>query len=371
MSANPKIFIEDNNRYEVIYFSNIEKLRFTYYINGDLSLSSLNIVAEQQNIPPWIYESVFYDKKHTPSRSREFFYDGTVRTLYYEYSDKNDKVNIRQKLDYDKAHKLQDTVLLCNEEDKAVMDTKLPLGSYIQSFVIDLKKAYRDSEFETTMTNQKLTLKKAYRHCDELSIDGFNVWYLPTVKEMLTLSTNTPNRQENNTFVYIKKEYLKVLPQVKNVNDLTFWTSNLSVEDGYELGEIISFAYSLDELENAPLDLSSDKMTKHFVLCKKADDVINIRWKNDKFLSIYGNNFRLSSKLKFIGSFNLEDKKPKVIDYKNSEAYFPLKNFLLIVDNDKILYILDLSKRKKIADIKLNSDKKLYLKQLKNVVKSL
>jgi hypothetical protein len=369
--TKPKIFIEENNLYEVIYINKSEKLSFSYYMNNDLSISSLYITIEQQSIPVWTQDSVFNDTKLTPSRSREIFYDGVVRTLYYEYSEKNTKVNIRQELDYDEIYKLQKTILLCNEEDQKIINTELPLSSYIQSFVMNLKKTYRNSVFETTITNQKFTLNEAYKHCNSLSEDGFSVWYLPTVKELLTLSTNVTNKQENNTSIYIKKEYLKVLPQIKNVEDLSFWTSNLSIESGYELGEIISFAYSLDELENSPLDLSSDKNSKHFVLCKKADDVINIRWEDDKFLSIYGNNFRLSPKLKFIGSFNLEDNKPEIIDYKNSEAYFPLKNFLLITYDNKILYILDLNKQKKIKQIKLYNNKKLYLKQIKTNLFSL
>jgi len=369
--AKPQVFLEEDNIYEIIYFSKREKLKFTYYIDNNSKLSNLYIMIEQQGIPVWTQENVFYERKLTPSRSREIFYDGTERILYYEYSKKNDKVNIRQELDYDEAYKLQETILLCNEEDQAIINTKLPISSYIQDFVINLKKSYRNSIFETSITNQKFTLQQAYKHCDSLSEDGFSIWYLPRVKDLFTLSTNNANQQENNTSIYIKKEYLKILPQVKNVEDLSFWTSNLSIEDGYELGEIVSFAYNLDELENSPLDLSSDKNTKHFVLCKKAEDVINIRWEDDKFLSIYGNNFRISPELKLIGSFDLEDKEPKIMDYKNCEAYFPLKDFLLLTYNGKILYILDLEKKEKVAKIILHKNQKLYLKQIKTRLLSL
>ena len=363
--TKPKIFIGENNLYKVTYINKGEKLTFSYYMNNYSSISNLYILIEQQSIPIWTQDSVFYDAKLTPSRSREIFYDGVVRTLYYEYSKKNTKVNIHQELDYDEAYKLQETILLSNEEDKKIINTHLPLSSYIQSFVMELREIYRNSIFETTMTNHKFTLNEGHKYCDSLSEDGFSVWYLPRVRELLSLSTNIANKQENNTYIYIKKEYLKVLPQVKDVKDLSFWTSNLSIENGYELGEIVSFAYSLNGLENSPLDLSSDKSSKHFVLCKKANDVINIRWEDDKFLSIYGNNFRLSPKLKFIGSFNLEDNKPEIVDYKNSEAYFPLKDFLLVTYDNKILYILDLNKQKKITQIILHNNKKLYLKQIK------
>ena len=229
-------------------------------------------------------------------------------------------------------------------------------------------KTFKNTLFEKETIDKKFTQEEAFKRCDSLSVDGQSVWYLPTFKDMLSLSSNKPLKMENNISVYIKKDYFQILPKVKTSDDLTFWTSNLTVENGYELGEIVSFAYSFNELENAPIDLSSDKRSKHFVICKKSDDVINIKWEDNKFLSIFGNNFRLSKKLKFIGSFDLEDKSPKIIDYKNSEAYFPLKNFLLILSDKNILYILDLENRKFISKIRIKKGEILYLLDLKKLI---
>ncbi len=231
-------------------------------------------------------------------------------------------------------------------------------------------KIKNDLDFATVSKEKKFTLKEAYEKCDSLCINGESVWYLPTLKDMLTLSSNQAVNTENNISVYIKKEYLRLLPKVDNAEKLTFWTSNITIEAGYELGEIVSFAYSFDELENAPLDLSSDKKDKHFVLCKRADDTINIKWGEKNFISIYGNNFRLSKELRFIGSIDLDDKTPKIIDYKNSQAYFPLKNFLLILYKEDTLYILDLEKRRMVSKIDLKMLKHLYLKEIKKAIKS-
>ena len=219
-----------------------------------------------------------------------------------------------------------------------------------------------------SMKDKKLTLSKARKSCDNLSINGKSVWYLPTTKDILVLSTDTPCKLDDNITVYIKKEYLKLLPTVKNAQELTYWTSDLEIEDGYKLGNIISFAYSFSELQNSPLDLSSDKKERHYIVCKKANGVINIKWKQDKFISIYKNNFRLPSNLALVGSFDLKDKNSTTINLENPKIHFPLKRFLLVAE-DKKIYILDLKKEQYVTKMEL-SNKIIHLKDIKEKIKS-
>ena len=367
MKTKPLISIKEGNLYEVIYTQNGEKITFSYVMNAQGSLHSLFIILTQFDVPVWIQENTLYSDSLTPGISREIFYSGLIITSYYQHSKDIDGINIRKIIDYDEMYHVQNTTLLCHEEAQSFINTQLPLATYIQHKIMVIEKDYRDTTFDRSLSIERFTLQEAYEHCDALSIDAISVWYLPTRKELLELSSNQPSTLENNTSVYIKKEYLDIVPKVKNSDDLTFWTSNLSIIDGYELGEIISFAYSFDELENAPLDLSSDKKSKHFVWCKKADDVINIVWE-DKFLSLYGNNFRLSLGLKFLASFDIDDDPNHMIDCNNDEAYFPLKNFLVLSDATT-LYILDLQRKNLIVKSAIPKDKKVSLKNLIQKIK--
>jgi len=348
----PKIYIEENNAYEIIYNTKNEKLTFYYILSSENSAfysSSVMIFLSQKDLPVWSQRTEFNLDNFKPITKEINFYEGTKQTIIYTYSD-NNSVSIYEQFSYDDTFDIQPVILLANEEDKRLLNTSYPLISYIQGYILKLTEQYRNSKFEKTISSQKYTLKEAEEHCDNLSIDGHVVWHLPREKDLLSLSTNTPIKQSNGNKVFIEKEYVNALPYVKNSKELTFWTSNLEIVDDYELGRVFSFAYSLDELQKIPIDLAVDKKTKHYVICQKAQNPINIRWENGNFISIFGNNFRLATELKLIGSFDMDDKEPKTIDYKNGEAYFPLKDFLIVNQNNKILYILDLEKRKKVGN---------------------
>ncbi len=369
-NIKPKIYIEENNSYEIIYNTSNEKLTFYYVLSpkeATFYSSSVMIFLSQNDLPVWSQKTTFRLKDTKPLMKEINFYEGTRQTIDYTYSD-NNQVSKYEQFSYDDTFDIQPAVLLSNEEDKRLLNTSYPLISYIQNHILKLTEKYRNSKFEATISSQKYTLKEAEEHCDYLSIEGYNVWHLPREKELLSLSTNTALKLPNNNQVFIKKEYLHALPHVKNSKELTFWTSNLEVVGDYELGKIVSFAYSLDELQNAPLDLASDKKTKHYVICQKAQNPINIRWKNGNYISIFGNNFKTSPSLKLIGSFDDDDKESKIVDYKNGEVSFPLKKFLIVNQNNKILYILDLEKKEKIGSIKLKKNEKISLKQIKKSI---
>ena len=358
------ITLKENNLYEIQYNLENEQLRFYYYIDATstkkaIYLSNLYILLEQKSIPVWTQETKFFYEDTTlttfaqPYQSKEIFYNGTIKKTQYQYKDK--KINEYQKLSFDKAYRLQPVVLLAYEEYKAIIDTKQLFTSYIQSVLLKLEKKYRNSTFQTSISHEKLTLKEAEEHCDSLSIDGSVVWHLPREKDLISLSSNAPSKQSNGNTIFIQEDYIKIFPLINKDEELTFWTSNLEVIDKYELGKVISFSYSLDQLQNDPIDLVSDKKTKHYVICQKAENPINIRWGKYNFISIYGNNFRISPDLKLVGSFDFKNEKVQSINFKSSEAYFPLKDVLLIKQNDQTIYLLDLQKRKKIGKIKLSS----------------
>ncbi len=372
-NIKPTIYMEENNSYEIIYNTNNEKLTFYYILSPKKTTSyssSVMIFLSQKDLPVWAQETTFRLDDLKPLMKKINFYDGTKQTIEYTYSH-NNKVSIYEQFSIDDTFKIQPAVLLENEEDQRLLNTSYPLISYIQSRILKLTEKYRNSKFEATISSKKYTLKEAEEHCDYLSIDGYNVWRLPREKDLLSLSTNTALKSPNNNRVFIKKEYLSALPDVKNSEELTFWTSNLEVVDDYELGKIVSFAYSLDELQNTHLDLASDKKTKHYVICQKVQNPINIRWGNGNYISIFGNNFKTSPSLKLIGSFDMDDEDSKMIDYKNGEASFPLKNFLLLNQNNKILYILDLENKENFGSVPLNKDGNISIKQIKENLLSL
>jgi len=355
----PTIYLNQTNRYEVIYILNNEKLVFYYYF--DSSLSNLYIQLTQNSIHVWTQITKFSSKntstnsKAYPYTKKDHFFDGTVQKTEYTYNSDN-SVSLYKRLSHDKVYKVQPIVLLAYEEGKRLINTQNPLASYIQSYVLDITQKYRNSKFEKTISSQKFTLKWAEEHCDSLSIDGYVVWHLPREKDLLSLSTNTPIKKPNGNLVYIKKDYFDTMPLTKDNEDLTFWTSNLTLENDYELGRVVSFSHSVDELENAPIDLASDKKTKHYVMCKKAQNPINIRWNSNRFISIYGNNYRLSPPLKLIGSFDMQDGEKKSIDVNNALVNFPLKDILIVSENNHTLYLLDLEKQKKVEEVKINNN---------------
>ncbi len=133
-----------------------------------------------------------------------------------------------------------------------------------------------NSLFLKNISSDKFTRVEAVDYCNKLSVDNSR-WYLPSQDELLKLSTDKRIKNKYGQLLYIKREYLDLLPREKNTEDLTFWTSDLGQSANLMLGIVVAFSCSKsDQLGITPLDkydsypdVYADQRNKYHVICKK------------------------------------------------------------------------------------------------------
>ena len=84
---------------------------------------------------------------------------------------------------------------------------KLKLGQYYKGGIIfDLPSNYKVKILATTTTSKKLTYYKAKSKCDDLTLNGYSDWRIPSQSEIYKISDNyyTVNRGLRNSDVYYK-----------------------------------------------------------------------------------------------------------------------------------------------------------------------
>jgi len=109
--------------------------------------------------------------------------------------------------------------------------------------------------WQNTKNSKKYTYAEAKQYCQNLSLNGFSNWRLPSVDELNTLFTDIRYKDKNNYKHFIKKVFLNNLP---NDRKSTFWSIS-NYEDFDTKAMVVRFYLGNNKPEN--------KTKKHFVKC--------------------------------------------------------------------------------------------------------
>ena len=154
--------------------------------------------------------------------------------LGYSSSDLNSVYYNKAKEEYDKE---QDKIKRESwSYKKRARYNKLKIGQYYKGGIIfDLPSNYKVKILATTTTSKKLTYYKAKSKCDDLSLNGYSDWRIPTNSEVYKINDNyyTVNRGLRNSGVFHKS--------LKHTD--YYWSSKYNSNEGY-------LAYRLKKSDN-------------------------------------------------------------------------------------------------------------------------
>jgi len=144
--------------------------------------------------------------------------------LGYTSSDLNSSYYNKAKEEYDKV---QDKIKRESwSYKKRARYNKLKLGQYYKGGIIfDLPTNYKVKILATTTTSRKITYYKAKSKCDDLKLNGYSDWRIPSNSELYKINDNyyTVNRGLQNSGVYHK---------ILKHTDY-YWSSKYDSKEGY------------------------------------------------------------------------------------------------------------------------------------------